>query len=88
VGFLVIISFVMPDLKSNAIEATRVEMESGNNVGDQEIEQNMAIMEKYFWVLAIGGTTLFFVIVGAIGSLLGAATVRKVPQPPLDQSLT
>jgi hypothetical protein len=88
VGFLVIISVVVPELKSDALEATRVEMEGVNQIGDQELERNMAIMDKYFWVLAIGGTTLFFVIVGALGSLLGAATVKKIPQPPLDQSLT
>jgi hypothetical protein len=88
VGFLLVYSFMFPEFKTNAIEATRVQMESGNTVGDQQIEQSVAILEKYFWVMAIGGTTLFFVIVGALGSLLGAAITKKIPQPPLDQSLT
>ena len=44
-------------------------------------------MEKYFWVFAIGGTMLMFVIVGAIGSLIGAAVTKKRPINPFEQQL-
>jgi NADH:ubiquinone oxidoreductase subunit 6 (subunit J) len=88
IGFLIIFSLVVPDFKSTAIEATRVQMETGSGVSEQQAEQSIAIMENYFWVFAIGGTTLLFVIIGAIGSLIGAAVTKKNPQPPFDQSLS
>lgn len=80
--FLVILSFVSPDLKQKALEATRTEMEKNKNFTDSDIEQGLQLVKKYFWVLAIGGTVLGFVIIGAIGSLLGAALTKKLPKDP------
>lgn len=88
IGFLILFSLLYPDFKTNAIEATRVQMETQKGVTENQAEQSMAVMEEYFWVFAIGGTTLFFVIIGAIGSLIGAALTKKDPQTPFDKSLT
>jgi NADH:ubiquinone oxidoreductase subunit 6 (subunit J) len=86
IGFLVLFSLLFPDFKNNAIEATRLQMETQKGVTERQGAESMAILEKYFWVFAIGGTTLFFVIVGAIGSLAGASLAKKNPQTPFDQS--
>lgn len=85
IGFLVFFSLLFPDFKTNAIEATRQQMEAQKGVTETQGAQSMAVLEKYFWVFAIGGTTLFFVIVGALGSLAGAALAKKNPQTPFDQ---
>jgi len=77
IGFLVLFALIFPDFKQNAIEATRTQMATQKNVTPTQANESMAVMEKYFWVFAIGGTTMFFVIVGAIGSLIGAATTKK-----------
>ena len=86
IGFLVLFSLLFPDFKNNAIEATRLQMENTKGMTERQGEESMAILEKYFWVFAIGGTTLFFVIVGALGSLAGASLARKDPKTPFDQS--
>ncbi len=86
IGFLILFSLLYPDFKANAVEATRTQLETQRGITGQQAEQSMAVMEKYFWVLAIGGTTLFFVIVGAIGSLIGAAITKKNPQTLFHQS--
>ncbi len=83
--FLVILSFVSPDLKQQALDATRTEMEKNKNFNDREIEQGIELIKKYFWVFAIAGTVLGFVIIGAIGSLLGAAITKKLPKDPFHQ---
>lgn len=83
--FLIILSFVSPDLKQQALEATRIEMEKNKNFSDKDIEQGIELIKKYFWVFAIGGTVLGFVIIGAIGSLLGAALTKKLPKDPFQQ---
>lgn len=87
IGFLILVSLLFPDFKNSAIEAVRTEMENQKNYNEDQAEQAIQMMEKYFWVFAIGGTMLGFVIVGAIGSLLGAAIAKKRPQNPFEQQL-
>ncbi len=88
IGFLVLFSLLVPEFKSTAISATRTQMETGPQMTQQQVDQNMAALEKYFWVFAIGGTTMLFVIVGAIGSLIGAVITKKNPPIHFDQSPT
>ena len=83
VVFLIILSFVYPELKEKAIEASRAEMEKQKDASDADIERGMAIVSKYFWALAIGGTVLGFAVIGAIGSLIGAAITKKEKPNPL-----
>jgi hypothetical protein len=85
IGFLILFSALFPDFKNNAIEAARLEMENNNRITDEQAEKGLEMMDKYFWILAIGGTMLGFVITGAIGSLLGAAITKKQPQHPFEQ---
>jgi hypothetical protein len=87
IGFLILFSVLFPDFKANAIEAARMEMENQRGITEEQAEKGLQMMEKYFWIFAIGGTMLGFVIVGAIGSLLGAALTKKRPQNPFEQQL-
>lgn len=87
IGFLILVSLLFPDFKTSAIEAVRTEMENQKNYNEDQAEMAIEMMEKYFWVFAVGGTMLAFVIVGAIGSLLGAAIAKKRPQNPFEQQL-
>ena len=87
IGFLILVSLLFPDFKTSAIEAVRTEMENQKNYNEEQAEMAIEMMEKYFWVFAVGGTMLAFVIVGAIGSLLGAAIAKKRPQNPFEQQL-
>lgn len=87
IGFLILFSLLFPDFKNSAIEAARVQMETQKGITEEQSEKGLEMMEKYFWVFAIGGTMLGFVIVGAIGSLIGAATTKKRPQNPFEQQL-
>jgi hypothetical protein len=59
-------------------------MEDRNTPEDQ-IEKGIELWQKMFWVFTIGGILLVYAIVGAIGSLIGAAVTKKKPVNPLDQ---
>ena len=83
--FLIIVSFAFPEFKQKAIQAARDEMENQGKMNDSDIEKGIELVSKYFWVFAIGGTVLGFVIIGAIGSLLGAAITPKKPNSPFEQ---
>jgi NADH:ubiquinone oxidoreductase subunit 6 (subunit J) len=85
VVFIVIIALTFPEFKTKAIESARAEMERQKQLTDTDIDKGMNLMTKYFWPFMIGATVLGFVIVGAIGSLLGAAVTKKRPVNPIDQ---
>lgn len=87
-GFLIVFILLFPDFKTNALEAVRTEMENQKNATEEQTEQALGLMEKYFWLFAVGTTMLGFVIVGAIGSLLGAAITKKNPNNPFDQQIS
>lgn len=82
--FLVIYLLLNPDIKQKSLDAARIEMEKkGNTTAD--IDKAMAIANDYFYI-GVGGMTMFFlVLVGTIGSLIGAAVTKKIPYQPVDQ---
>lgn len=85
VGFLILFSVLFPDFKLSAMEAARTQMETQKGITEDQMEKSLEMVNKYFWVFAIGGTMVGFVIIGAIGSLIGAAITKKRPQNPFEQ---
>ena len=85
IGFLILVNLMFPEFKQSAIEAVRNEMENQKNYNEDQAEMAIEMIERNFWIFAIGGTMLGFVIVGAIGSLLGAAITKKRPINPFEQ---
>jgi hypothetical protein len=84
--FLLILSFVMPEIKQKVLEATRLEMEKQKGITEAEIDTMIKTVNKYFWVILIGTSMFFFVLIGAIGSLIGAAITKKEPKNPFEQT--
>ena len=86
IGFLALSMVMFPDFKANAMEAIRTQMESQKGMTDEQVDKGVQFMDKNFWTFTIAGTTVAFVILGAIGSLLGAAITKKQPKNPFEQS--
>lgn len=85
IAFTIIYALMFPELKAQMMDMTRAEMEKQGKMSDDEIDNAVNMLDKYYWALAIGGTLLLYVIIGAIGSLIGAAVTRKRPKTPFDQ---
>lgn len=85
--YMLVFPYIHPEFKQQAIDAARLEMEKQSNTSDSQVETAMELMEKYFWIFAIGGSLLGNLIIGCIGSLIGAAVTKKNPRPvnTLDQ---
>lgn len=83
--FLIIFFLIFPDLKEKSFEAARTEMEKNEKLSDEQIDQAIVMVRKFFWIAIVGVSMLGLIIVGCIGSLLGAAITKKRPQNPLDQ---
>lgn len=84
VAFLFILSFITPELKQKVLEATQLELEKQKNVTDEQVKTVTDGVNKYFWVILIGTTMFFFVLIGCIGSLIGAALAKKEPKNPFE----
>lgn len=85
VTFLFVLSLLTPELKQKALEATQLQLEKQGH-SDGDIEKMIGLTRKYFWVVFIGSAMFFFVLVGTVGSLIGAAVTRKEPKNPFEQT--
>lgn len=86
VAFLLVLSLAMPGIKQSVLEATRQELEKQKNITDKDIDNVMQMTNKYFWVVMIGTSVFFLAFFGAIGSLIGAAITKKLPQNAPEQT--
>lgn len=84
IAFTIILFLIFPEIKEKMVEIARQRMEDRNTPEDQ-IDTALETWQKMFWVFTIGGLILVYAIVGAIGSLIGAAVTKKKPVNPLDQ---
>jgi hypothetical protein len=82
--FFIIYNYLSPELKEQAIQAAREQMENRKGATDDQIETSVNMVEKYYMAFAVGGTILGFLIIGAIGSLIGAAVTKKRPKNPFE----
>jgi magnesium-transporting ATPase (P-type) len=87
IGFLIVFNVIFPDLKEQAFEMARQKLEEDGKLDDDKIDQALEIGRKFFWIGIVGSTLIFFVILGAIGSLIGAAITPKDQINPLDQTI-
>lgn len=85
IAFFVIFFLAFPDVKEKGFEMARQKMEEKGNLTEDQIDQAMQTFHKMFWIVTIGGIMFIYAIVGAIGSVIGAAITKKKPINPLDQ---
>jgi hypothetical protein len=85
IGFFVIFFLAFPDVKEKGFEMARQKMEEKGTFTEDQIDQAMQTFRKMFWVVTIGGIMFIYAIVGAVGSLIGAAVTKKQPVNPIDQ---
>ncbi|MBS1918891.1 MAG: DUF4199 family protein [Bacteroidetes bacterium] len=85
IAFFVIFFLAFPDVKEKGFELARQKMEEKGSYTQDQIDQAMKTFQKMFWIITIGGIMFIYAIVGAIGSLIGAAVTKKQPNNPTDQ---
>jgi hypothetical protein len=83
--FIIIFFLLFPDIKEKSLDMARQQMEESGKLNDADIEKAVEMTKKFFWVGVVGGSLLFFIIIGAIGSLIGAGITKKRPNNPFDQ---
>lgn len=76
---VIALKFLFPEMVDLAMNQARADMEKKGNLSESDIENGINFGKKFFLPFAIGGIVLGFGIVGAIGSLIGAAVAKKNP---------
>jgi hypothetical protein len=72
---------LFPDMLEKVLEISRKKMMENPKMTDDMIEQAMSMTKKYFIPFALGGSIIGTGILGAIGSVIGAAVAKKNPNP-------
>jgi Protein of unknown function (DUF4199) len=85
VAFTVVFFLVFPEYKDKIFDMSRAEMAKNPQMTETQIEQGMQFFQKFFWIFIIGGGIFMSMIIGAIGSLIGAGMAKKNPQTPFQQ---
>ncbi len=78
--------FLFPEIKENAIEIARAEMEKNPQITEEQIEMALSMTQKWFMAFMIGGILLAYLIFGCIASLIGGAVTKKNPSNPFEQT--
>ncbi len=81
-AFMVIYSFAFPNAADKAMELAREQMSTQQNLSEENIDAALEITRKFYFPILIGGTIFGTMLVGAIGSLIGAAVTKKNPSHP------
>ena len=82
IAFTVLFFLLFPEIKEQTIEMAREQLEKRKDMSEDQIDQALEISRKFFWVGVVGGSMIFMIIIGAIGSAIGAAVAKKRPQNP------
>lgn len=83
-AFQVALNLVFPDMQEQMIDVARQKMSEDPRVTEEAIEMSTSFLSKTYWPLLIAGTLFGSLVVGAIGSLIGAAITPKNPKTPFD----
>lgn len=84
-AFQVTLNLVFPEMQDKMIDVAREKMSEDPRVTEEAIEMSTEFLSKTFWPLMIAGTIFGSLLVGAVGSLIGAAISPKNPQTPFQQ---
>jgi len=85
--FTIIFLTVFPEIKEKALEVARTDMEKTGKLTDEQIDDQIAMVRRLFFVFAIVGVVVIDLFCGAIAALIGAAIAKKEPTTPFDSTL-
>jgi hypothetical protein len=84
--FMVIMFSMFPEFKDKFMDTYRVALEDQGSMGDDQIDKVIDTMDRNFVLVTAGGALLNYLILGLVGSLIGAGVTKKKPQNPFEQT--
>ena len=81
IAFTILFYLVFPEYKASLLDIMKQNaMKNATPDNKEQLEKGIVIMQRFFWVSMIAGILISFAILGAIGSLIGAAVTKKNPE--------
>lgn len=77
---------LFPDMLEKVLDLSKKKMLENPKMTDEMIDQAMTMTRKFFIPFALGGAIIGTGVLGAIGSLIGAAVAKKNPNPFSDNT--
>ena len=84
--FMAVFYIVFPEVKELMIDKIREGMLKDGNVSEEQIETGLEMTRKFFMVATIGGTLFFYMFLGTLAALVGAAITKKQPANVTDMN--
>jgi hypothetical protein len=72
---------LFPDMLEKVLDLSKKKMLENPKMTDEMVDQAMTMTRKFFIPFALGGAIIGTGVLGAIGSLIGAAVAKKNPNP-------
>jgi amino acid transporter len=82
--FTILFSYLNPEMKEEVIQAAREQALNRPGVSESEIDKGMELFEKNYTLFLLISIIFAYLILGVVGSLLGAAIAKKNPRSPFD----
>lgn len=80
------LGLLFPEVIDRALEAERIKL-MDKQMSDEEIDNAMTIGKKIAVPMGVIFTVILYLVMGAIGSLIGAALAKKNPNPVFPDQL-
>jgi hypothetical protein len=77
--YTVLSGFLFPDIKVKMIELARQNALSQQGANEDQVEKGMEMFEKNYTLFIVIGLLFWYLIVGVVSSLIGAAVSKKNP---------
>ena len=78
IAFTILFYVVFPEYKMRLLEIMKENtLKNATPENRDQAEKGVEIIQRFFWVSMIAGILISFAILGAVGSLLGAAFSKK-----------
>ena len=77
---------LFPDMLEKVLDLSKKKMLENPKMTDEMVDQAMTMTRKFFIPFALGGAIIGTGVLGAIGSLIGAAVAKKNPNPFTDNA--
>jgi uncharacterized BrkB/YihY/UPF0761 family membrane protein len=83
--FIVVFFLLFPEYKEKILDTMQKAMEDQGKLTDDQIEKFVSGFRNNFLLFVGGGALFFYLLCGAIASLIGAAVTKKKPVNPISQ---
>ncbi len=87
IAFTFLSDFLFPEAKEKIIEISREQALENAKGNEEQVEVGMKMFEKYYTLFIMIGIIFWYMLIGVIASLIGAAITKKNPHPEMPQSM-